>query len=99
MKLLTLIFAALMTIGLAQNAQADFGSFFTDEAPSALEGSPEDVLSEILGIEPAAGEEEGEEKSEDEEEESEDASESEEVEGDEDDSEDDDSDDDEEDDE
>lgn len=39
----------------------DFGARFTDEAPVAFGDdiqSPEDILSEILAIEPAAGDEE-----------------------------------------
>ncbi len=48
----------VLTFCFTQNAQADFGSFFTDEAPAALEGTPQDILSEILAIEPAAGDEE-----------------------------------------
>lgn len=58
-------FSALLTLfcllGFAHTANAieGFGNFFTDEAPTALEGisegTPQDVLSEILAIEPAAG--------------------------------------------
>ncbi|MGH1399227.1 MAG: hypothetical protein ACRBCT_08450 [Alphaproteobacteria bacterium] len=58
MKYFTTAFALLVMCAFTQTAQADFGSFFTDEAPVGLEGTPQDVLSEILAIEPAAGDEE-----------------------------------------
>jgi len=78
-------FSALLTLfcllGFAHTANAieGFGNFFTDEAPTALEGisegTPQDVLSEILAIEPAAGDADDEGDNEDESENDEDSDE------------------------
>ena len=57
MKHFTTALALILAFGFGQNARAEFGSFFTGQAPAGLEESPQDVLSEILAIEPAAGEE------------------------------------------
>lgn len=70
MKIFIALFAffALAFSPLTDVKADDFGSFFTNESPVAFGDNfenPQDALSEILAIEPAAGDEEIEDHDED----------------------------------